>query len=338
MNSKTAKKKNFFIKPLGFFVFIGLIVALSIFGINFFFNKPSAKSFIQSKEKSKTTLFLENLMIREGGLYTLMGTKPITEFDIDGTLEESEEDIRKSYEEMKAFLERAESEKNKPDKERTAFNPSNLSVPTYEDYKIKCEKNRGFLKFLNHKKLWLNFRERHKNLDPKFMLFSRKFSGEENNIALFVNIPNLVYVLHHHYEDFSKRTQTNFDPKEIVFQISNESSVFWNKVFTDHFLKGLVYGYGERSAYLFEWSDEHLETVFKERRAFFSNKDRLKEVANFLVKSNIQVSDLPIPEFFHFGITDSKKIEYEIEKERIVKSFEDKDFTSEVMKILNGEE
>lgn len=334
MKIKTAKKKPFFIKPLEFFVSVGSIVSLSIFALNFFFNKPSVKSFTQSKEKSETALFLENLMIREGGLYTLMGTKPITEFDIDGTLEESEEDIKKSYDEMKAFLERAELEKKKPDRERTAFNPNNLSVPTYEKYKIRCEKNRDLLKFLNHKKLWFEFRKRYKNLDLKFMLFSRNFPGEENNIALFVNIPNLVYVLHHHYEEFSKRTEVTFDPKEIVFQINNETSVFWNKVFKDHFLKGLVYGYGERSAYLFEWSDEHLETIHKDRRAFFSNKDRLKEVSNFLVKSNIQVSDIPIPEFFHFGIVDSKKIEYEMEREKIIKFFQNKDFTETTIEIL----
>ena len=338
MNSEAAKKKAFFIKPLGFFVFTLAMVALSIFALNFFFNNPKEKTPIPLKEKCENTLFLENLMIREGGLYTLMGTKPITEFDIDGTTEETEEDIKKTYEELKSFLEKAELEKNKPDKEQTAFNPNSLSIPTYEEYKIRCEKNRDFLKFLNHKKLWEKFRKSYENLDPKFILFSRKFSGEETNVAFFVNIPNLVYILHQYQEEFSKRTQINFNPKMIVFQIDDETSVFWDRVFKDHFLKGLVYGYGERSAYLFEWSNEHLETIRKDRRAFFSNKSRLKEVANFLVKSNIQVSDLPIPEFFHFGITDSKKIEYEIEKERIVKSFEDKDFTSEVMKILNGEE
>jgi hypothetical protein len=191
---------------------------------------------------------------------------------------------------------------------------------------------------LNHKKLWLEYKKNHVGLDSKFRIFSRKSPFGEEDIGIFVNIPNLVYLLHRYQSEFSKRTQIEYEPSEIVLQLEDDISIFWEKVFQDHFLSGLIYGYGERSSYLYTWSGNHLTTVHKERRCFFSNDAQLKRVASFIVKSDIKPSDLPLPEFFHFGVSDPMKLGYELEKEKIIKCFQDKDFTSEVMKILNGEE
>ncbi len=45
---------------------------------------------IPQEQQDEITIFLENLMIRDGGLYTLLGSKPMTEFDITDTLDKTE--------------------------------------------------------------------------------------------------------------------------------------------------------------------------------------------------------------------------------------------------------
>ncbi|MCB1067637.1 MAG: hypothetical protein KDK56_05575 [Simkania sp.] len=278
-------------------------------------------------------------MIREGGLYTLLGSKPLTEFDVQSVAEETEEELQTSYENLKAFLDKAEKEKNSSEEERTAFNHDGMVLPTYEKYKERWEKNRTVMKALNSKKLWEKWKNLEESLDPKFLFISRKAPYGEGEIGLFVNIPSLVYILHHYKSEFSIRTQLEYDPNEESFQIRDPDSLFWSRVFRDHFLTGLVYGYGEKSAYLYEWSNKYLPSIGKEKRQFFSNNDdKMSQREKLRVKSEVLPSDLTIPTFFHFGVSDPRKLEYRIEREKIVDHFKDKDFTSEVMRILRGEE
>ena len=270
---------------------------------NQYFFKPKQTLIHDKNKKENLTLFLENLMVRYGVLYTLIGTKPVTEFDIEETIEETEEDIKQSYLDLKEFIE-------KKGNDVTDVALQQVKLPTYEEFRLRCIKNRKLLGHLNHKKLWLDFRKHIGVLDPKFCILDKKSPYTERPFGLFVNIPNLVYTLYHYRTIFMERTELTYNPEEIVFQIKDEDSVFWNRVFKDHFLSGLIYGYGERSAYLFEWSDKHLKTNKKEKGDFACNEEQLKKRVKLIVKTDIQVSDLSLPEFFYFGVTDSKMSEY----------------------------
>ena len=325
-----AGKKPFFIRPQGLIIFIGIIVVLAIITIDVFFKspKPIAK---EQPSKSNTTLFLEHLMIREGGLYTLVGTKPMTEFDIEWSNDLTEEDVQKSYEELKAFLEQAEVEKDLPDEERRAYNPNNVTLPSYEEYKNEWERQK---EMLGAKELWDLWKHSHKKIDPKFCIFSRKAPYGEGHMGLFVNIPSLVYTLHHYRKDFCERTDMEFDPNEVATQIEDETSIFWEKVFQDHFLFGLVFGYGERSSYLFDWEKKLFKRLYK-RDMFVSSQEERKFI-DLMSKKDVEVSDLLWPVFFHFGVADPMRIYYELEREKIIEYFQDKDFTKTTLEILTG--
>ena len=323
-----ADKKRFFIKPQGLMVLTGIIVILALITINIFFKSPKVIS-KPRLPKGNLTQFFENLMIREGGLYTLVGTKPITEFDIESSYKHTEENIRESYEELKAFLKKADKEKNLPEDERKAFNLYNLTLPSFAEYKEEWDKQRDFL---GPKELWEEWNKSSRELDPKFRLFSKMFGEVE--AGFFVNIPNLVYTLHHYKKDFCERIYMEFDPNEVVFQIGDETSIFWKKVFQDHFLLGLILGYGERSSYLFDWGEKHLKSIKNDRKHFFYVEDR--QVINLMGKPSLEVPDLLWPVFFHFGITDLMRLYYELEREKIIEYFQEKNFTETTLKILTG--
>ena len=336
MNKHSEKNNSFFIKPLKLIFFITVILILSVITINIFFRSVKTKESQTFYEKDSRIFFLENVIIREGGLYTLLGTKPITEFDIEGTIEETEDDFRQNYGSLKAFIEKSEKELALTEEKRTSFNPKSETLPPYESYRSKCIERRDSLKSLNHKRLWEEYKEKQIALDPKFCILSRKSPYGEGSIGLFVNIPNLIYILYHYREEFTERLHRDFEPNEVISQINDEDSMFWNAVFKDHFLSGLIYGYGERSSYLFNWSGKYLQSVSEERRAFFSNEERLKKSANLITNYHIKPSDLPIPDFFYFGVSDPKGLEYEIEREKILEHFNNKNFCLEVMKVLAG--
>ncbi|MCB1084097.1 MAG: hypothetical protein KDK61_07275, partial [Simkania sp.] len=175
-------------------------------------------------------------MIREGGLYTLLGSKPITIFDIESKGVETEEDLLIQYKEFEQFLKRAEEEKNLPEEERTAFNPQGIQLPSYEDYKKGWEQSYK----LSAKKLWSSWEKNHKIIDPKFRLFSRKPDDSSIKMGIFVNVPNLVYTLHQYQSVFSDRTGITFDIQKVVDEIEDKDSAFWNAVFGDHYLLGII--------------------------------------------------------------------------------------------------
>ncbi len=323
MNIKARKILAVMRLPRSLFL-AGAILVLVGFCYNIFFKNPNIGKLASSSE----TLFLENLMIREWGLYTLLGSKPVTVFDIQDLPIKEEKDLRKSYGELKAHLEKAEEEKGLPEAERTAFNPGGVVLPTYEEYKKGWE-SKGLL---NPKELWDQWKATHQTLNPKFRIFSRKAPFGEGKLGLFINIPSLIFVLHQYQKEISQRTGVNYVPHEIVLEIEDESSFFWNQVFQDHFLFGLICGYGERSAYLFDWSNDHFPTIASERRNFLINngiQDRINRA-----KKDICPKNLSIPVFFHFGLTDPMKMNYELEREKIIEYFQEKDFTETTLDVL----
>ena len=329
-----AKKTPFFIKSPLLWILIGGTITLLTFSLNkYFFKSIPAK---HVNQQNPTTLFLENLMVREGGLFTLLGSKPVTEFDIQSVVEESEQDLIESYENLRSFLEKTENEKGFPEKEKTAINEHGVTLPSFKDYKSQYEKHKEMLASLDKKKLWEDWIKKNKTLDPKFLIFSRVSPYAEEDMGLFVNIPNLVYTLHHYYEIFSTRTQIEFDPSFEASQIIDSQSIFWDKIFKDHFLTGLIFGYGERSAFLYDWSNKHLSTVEIEKRFFFNNDAKISQRLHLQNKSNISPSDLPLPTFFHFGICDPTELKYKAEKKEIAAFFQAENYIAIILELLQG--
>lgn len=182
---------------------------------------PATTIFYLSKFRyniSNLELSLKHFMITEGGLYTLLGSKPITIFDLKG---------------------------RKLTKEYLEDRYSNLS---FFD-RIKFHKNRINFYFNNLEKwnIWIKFWEKQES--------SKYIFCKKGDIGIFVNIAETSWILHKYYDEFYKIVQYDFDPKSVVKEIPNSNSIFWRKMeqsSDSQIAWGLLFGYGEKLSYLFK--------------------------------------------------------------------------------------
>ena len=84
---------------------------------------------------------------------------------------------------------------------------------------------------------------------------------------ILADVLKTAFVLSENYEIFKELTGMDFHPLEIVFDLENPDSVFWNRIFgskqregKSHFYanmaNGLLFGFGKKNALLFSWRDE----------------------------------------------------------------------------------
>ena len=64
--------------------------------------------------------------------------------------------------------------------------------------------------------------------------------------GLFINVPLATKILEEFYEDFSSFTGCSFAPKTAVYLLGNETNVFWQKIKNNHYLIGLLLGFGRK--------------------------------------------------------------------------------------------
>ncbi len=249
----------------------------------------------------------------------------MTEFDITDTLDKTEQEIAQSYEELKIFLKEQELKS-----ENQASNCPTL--PTSEEYVKKCNLQREELKFGDRKILWDTWLKTYGTISTptyKVIAWERDFT-----VGLFIHVPYLIHTLKKYYREFSQITEIQFDVDTILNSIEDKNSVFWKKVFTNHYLHGLLLGYGERNAYLFDWVKKEtlpLEFVSILR---FPELSRLNNHAKQVLKKKVSTEDLPIPYFVSFEINDEVVERYSKEREKIISFMKDKDLSSFVLKCL----
>lgn len=302
---------------------LAAMVAVAIILYNVFSNpKQQAPSLI---EKDNATLFLENVMIREYGLFTLLGSKPMLLFDITSKLLETEEELEHEYKAIKDFLEK---NKHNPD-HASSYAIFYATFPGFEEFKEQSLKSLPKRSFGQRKKIWEQwFREKGCLSNSIYKLTFRKDDG------LFINIPNVVYILKKHYSDFVDLTGMTFDPGTILDSIEDAESPFWGQVFKNHYLLGLILGYGQKNAFLFDWKCRHsfsIDTVSIER---FRELARLRHRTKAMRKANILVEDLEIPYFVVFDIDDKEMVRYSHEREKIIDFLKDKELVPFVLSQL----
>lgn len=176
---------------------------------------------IDLADKSRIEKFLKHVMIEEYGVYTLLGSKPMTTFALIPIIDEVEK--REIYESMNAQFKK--------------------SIP-FEKFKPIPADNR---------KLWNDWRMVEKKyLGEQFVFIEDESWGG----GLFINIPAVIYILEKYYDDFSKITCQAFDPMKAVHEIGLSSSSFWSEIKKSHYLLGLLLGFGEKNAKYFQWENE----------------------------------------------------------------------------------
>ena len=271
-----------------------------------------------NREKMDVELFLENVMIRERGLYVLMGTKPMSTFNLDSGFPESEE-------ERKSYYHRRLNEW----KEENSLEP----CESYEEFSKNCEKQ----PHSHHQRLWKAWQEQMGSyVSPRYLFVTRKAPfGDRREDGLFINVPSTIYVLKSNYASFSKITGMGFDPDTILKELSHDESLFWERAFQSHYLGGLLYGYGEKNAVCFEWEIKNECAVPLMRIADHPTIDQTVDIFS---KKNVTLADLKLPLFGVYSLDDPTIKKYKREKEYILKELKGKDFYQTVVKWLSEKE
>lgn len=267
-----------------------------------------------ASEERLRRLFLEHLMIREGGLYTLLGSKPMTYFDVSQGFPENPELQQQEYHTYVTLL-----EKDRPDKKK----------PTLEEY-IFQKKQEIHLDF---RKLWEFWKKHHPPaLGEKYVIMTSPDSDQTEEHGLFINIPNTIYILKRHQDTFKKETGVAYNPDTILGEISNKKSSFWTKVFSNSYLFGILMGYGERNSKIWTWCSENdkIATI----RLGFHGHPEVNEIGSVFFKIDLKPSDLLLPMYVSFSIYDETLETYRKERESIIQYFESKDFISTVLSLL----
>ncbi len=130
-----------------------------------------------------------------------------------------------------------------------------------------------------------------------------------------VNVPETVKTIRSHYDVFRKTVGFDFDPLEQVLTMQNPDSLFWEKVLKNKCLLGILFGYGDRNASLFEkWLDGSRENI----SSGFS--DRPSEKAT--------IQKFPLPVFRMFPSAENERLveKYRQQKRKIQQLYEEEDF------------
>lgn len=259
-----------------------------------------------SSDKDKELLFLENVMIREGGLYVLMGSKPMCTFPVEDTgAPESEEEIKLAYERYLA---------------ESIMGNVQESPVSYDSFAEHCRNS----VHLHTRALWNAAQEKLKDyVGPRYRFVVRRNPfGERRQGGLFINIPNTLYVLKRYSHDFIEVYGEPFDSEKVLEEITDEDSPFWTRVFGSNYTQGLLFGYGRQNSYEFDWQTKNA-----------LNLPRLEiegQPIEPLMKKNIKATDLRLPSISIYSLADEKLKKYERERDRILKELKGKDFEQTV--------
>lgn len=268
-------------------------------------------------EKSPEQFFLENVMIRHKGLYVLMGSKPMCCFDVEDPF--SEKVKQRSY---KNYIQNKQKDNSHED------------PWTYEEYKKHWAWNEDVSLRFHHGKLWDIWMEKKNPSVSKCFKFVKRRSpfDPDIDVGYFINVPSATYILKKNYDLFLQLTGIDFDPMTILDEVSHNDSVFWEKVFQTHQLVGLLYGFGERNSFFFDWGAKN--------DAFPPSPDKVilldpRYVNEFTAK--ISYKDLKLPLFGTYTVEDPLMENYKKERKYILKELKGKDFVDTVMQWLAGQ-
>jgi hypothetical protein len=258
-----------------------------------------------SSEKSSELLFLENVMIREAGLYVLMGSKPMSTFEIDAGFPETEEEKKRYY---RDYL-------------RAQNSASKQSLMSYEQFSKQCDNSLHF----HYKHLWETWQAKMlQEVGPCYLFVARKNPyGERRKSGLFINVPHTLLTLKKYYQEFVEMNGAPFDPQQVLNEISDENSSFWEKAFHSNYTQGLLLGYGRKNAFAFSWQVEN--------NIMASALPLLNEPT---FKQDIAISDLQLPSVQVFSLGDEILETYKRERSQILDELKNKDFEAAVMQWL----
>ncbi|NGX44943.1 MAG: hypothetical protein K940chlam2_00083 [Chlamydiae bacterium] len=175
--------------------------------------------------------FFEEFFLNSPGIYTLFGTKPLSEISLnDATYD-------KWLEELKPHLE------GLPEKDRAK------KLKKLKEY---CDQNL----LPSYWEKWMHWIKNHPS--KNFLFLKRPTIYESLSNLSVLNVVEASWIMQEHYDLFSRELGMEFDPFSMSLEFDNPESPFWEKIFSSHLLQGILLGFGERNSYFFnlEMQDE----------------------------------------------------------------------------------
>lgn len=298
---------------------------------------------ITAQEKVWLEKFFRYFLFYEPGVYTLLGSKPITEIYIAYEQKHLSQLTNEEIEKLVYF------ELNRDDESDMLFY-KRLSPDQKKKAILISGKN-----FIYHVgQLWNQWEKIQCRfpLSKKFLLIKKerllgKTEQSNSNIekiidVMFVNIFQTAFILQNHYDLFKRAVGFDFDPLQIVFELENEDSEFWKRIQgSQHsYLWGLLHGFGEKNTWGYFWKGRHIIGAdTHEKEIGFANV--LEKWSTYQMfpsgeeKNAFSISNFPVPAFASFSETDPVVIQYEKEREIIKNLYKGKDFVQFTLYLLS---
>jgi len=214
--------------PLAVFLFLGSFTLLMMCTSPKKSVKPSATFSVNKEERGWLQEFFHDLLFESPGAYVLYGTKPMSLSCIKKAYTEEEQaQMKVMYDAL------SEQEKTK--------------------YIVREDDEYDF--YANFHK-WEQIKQRFSITQYLFGTFPARFNPDGSDLLFFVNIEMAIRTLLKYYEDFRRILGFDFDPLQVVFEIENRESKFWNRVIHDDVLLGILLGFGRDNAWFFKWRME----------------------------------------------------------------------------------
>ena len=255
---------------------------------------------LTSEERIWMTKFFTEILLEQHAIYTLWGSKPISLIIID----------EYTNEEVDAYYNSLSEEEKK--------NIVTLIDAVYD--------------FPENWRKWEKISSRFPT--KKFLFFKSNLHKDPRaTFIYFVNILNTAFVIEDHYALFRKTVGFDFNPLEVVLEITNKDSKFWKKAINSALLSGILFGYGKKNALTFHW--KHFDHPSNCANFLDSYKHRESNpLPSSQRKEFYSIQNFPIPSFISFDDNDEVVEKYKKERAYIQEVYKDKDFLDVTLEKL----
>lgn len=296
----------------------------------------SGHSFATMQEKQEVEKFLRHLLFFESGVYTLLGSEPITVFEVfDGSEDAlSNKDIL-NYPDIRIYLNKDQKRDldfyrtlRKEDKKKTVFFSDRDDI--FDGYDLWGK--------------WEDFSSKNR-ISKRFLLSAKKVETEDGvrgyNIT-FVNVLQTACILEAHYQVFKNAIGRDFTPLEEALKADDPKSFVWTILNSEgnHREKGLLLGCGLEDIQVFSWKYNKKEFGQKNQKKMhkFLNAITDHKTADtdqvVLKKHPFSATNFPLPAFATFFPISEQKYRYQAERKRIMEFYKGKDFVESTLDVL----
>lgn len=132
-----------------------------------------------------------------------------------------------------------------------------LDSLTYQEKKETVQEMVEYCRQYDLHKNWEKWLEWKKQLSHPKVLFRVRPTREPKQFNIeMIHVQLVSSLLQKNKRIFMAELGMDFDPRAVALEFEDPESVFWNKVFDNHFLLGILYGYGQENSQHFAQEEE----------------------------------------------------------------------------------